>query len=76
MPDLEIFEDMVSMIKPYDENMFKGYIPKDENTFLLIIEDEHCEKSKKAIKEFEAIILQKLETREKEMKEMKNALDF
>ena len=45
------------MIKPYDENMFKKYIPHDKNVFLLIVADEHCEKSLKAIKEYEAVIL-------------------
>jgi len=47
-----------------NENLFKTYIPLKKDTFLLIVKDENCEKSKKSIKEYEEIILQIYEKNE------------
>jgi len=49
-----------------NENLFKGYLPLQHNTFLLIVEDEKCDKSIKALKEFEEVILEKFERHEEE----------
>ncbi len=74
LPALEIFDDLVSVIKPYDDKVFKGYLPLKVNTFILIVEDEHCEKSMNAIKEYENLILQKID--EKGEENMENKVEF
>ena len=46
------------------------------NTFLLIVEDEHDQKSLEAIKEYERIILSKFEQKEEKMNEMAGKIEF
>jgi len=71
---LEIFDDLVSVIKPYDDKVLKGYVPLKVDTFVMIVEDENCEKSLKAIKEYESLILKKFKEKGEDL--MENKVEF
>ncbi len=67
-----IFEELVSFITPFNPDVLKGYIPLKKHTFVLVVEDEHCKKSQKAIQDYEDTILENLRSINKEIEDVED----